>query len=874
MATSEIPIHHTFTRGSTDKLSGIGLGKLGLIKGWLEEYGVKNYLLNDDDSIDVDGSVDLNKKGLTEIPEYIQFRRINGSFFIGGNELKTCKGFPVNVKNNFDMEANGIYTLKYAPEYVGISTWYKNNHISDEELIEYFKKMEENIPKNSVIWDHKNKLDWHFDKIDESSPNTFSRGDDDKLTTLGLGKISLIKKWLKKYFISNYQINDDLTIDVNRPGLDLSFGKLEELPDYIQFNIVDGDFVIHDSEIETLKGCPKIVKGYFDFRYCGKLKSLEYAPEKVYGKIFFSHYPDGLSADILFGYRDSMKKHVLDESFIKGDDKLTNLGVGKIGAIKKWLEEMGIKTYDLRDDLSIDVNTSCFIQNKNLDLIPSYIKFNKINGNFDIGDNNLTSLRGCPDIVTGFFSCTCNNLSTIKFAPRVVYGSTWLRDGNNIPQRELKQYHKLIDNQKLDESFIKGDDKISNLGLGKGALIKKWLEDLNVDFYKINSDYTIDVDGNCHLQNENLGPLPEYIKFHKINGNFDIHGNNLSSLRGCPDIVKGYFDCTDNGLTSLKFAPDVVYSNVWLSAGNSIKYSESYEYILGQKEQRVNESFIQGKNKLEGLGIGKVQLIGDWLRKYQVTEYYINSDLTIDVDTDCYLSNHDFGPLPEYINFNKIHGDFDIHANNILTLRGCPKIVLGYFDFSDNKLTSLDYAPEKITGNLYGFNKGNSISNMKVHDYILKMSQYNNTNESFIQGANKLKGLGVGKINTIKRWLDMNDVLEYNINDDLTIDVNRTVDFSDREMKNFPDYIQFNKIKGSFRITDNEFTSLRGCPKRVEHDFDCDWNKLTSLEYAPEYVGSTSYVSIGNNIPIKELIDFKKKIEKVVYDEDKKEENF
>ncbi len=43
-----------------------------------EKYDIENYTINPDGSIDVDGDVDLNNKGIFKIP--IKFNRINGFF--------------------------------------------------------------------------------------------------------------------------------------------------------------------------------------------------------------------------------------------------------------------------------------------------------------------------------------------------------------------------------------------------------------------------------------------------------------------------------------------------------------------------------------------------------------------------------------------------------------------------------------------------------------------------------------------------------------------------------------------------------------------------------------------------------------------------
>ncbi|MFW6130870.1 MAG: hypothetical protein ACOC56_06750, partial [Atribacterota bacterium] len=86
-----------------------------------------------------------------------------------------------------------------------------------------------------------------------------------------------IKKWLDKHQITNYTINDDLTVDVDE-NVDLSHRNLTEMP--IQFNKVNGTFYCTYNQLTSLVGAPKKVFGYF---YCSnnKLTSLEGAPEKV-----------------------------------------------------------------------------------------------------------------------------------------------------------------------------------------------------------------------------------------------------------------------------------------------------------------------------------------------------------------------------------------------------------------------------------------------------------------------------------------------------------------------------------------------------------------------------------------------------------------
>ena len=117
---------------------------------------------------------------------------------------------------------------------------------------------------------------------------------------------------------------------------------------------------------------------------------------------------------------------------------------------------------------------------------------------------------------------------------------------------------------------------------------------------------------------------------------------------------------------------------------------------------------------------------------------------------------------------------------------------------------------------------------------------------SFKRKGNPYVKLGVGKIILIKKWLDKMDIINYNINDDYTIDVDDGVWLDKMNLNNFPDYIQFNKVTGYFSFTDNNITILKGMPKKVVGDFYCNMNKLTSLIGAPEYVNYSFYC--GNNI--------------------------
>ena len=97
----------------------------------------------------------------------------------------------------------------------------------------------------------------------------------------------------------------------------------------------------------------------------------------------------------------------------------------------------------------------------------------------------------------------------------------------------------------------------------------------------------------------------------------------------------------------------------------------------------------------------------------------------------------------------------------------------------------------------------------------------------------------------IEKWLKENNIENYTINDDFTIDVDEGVSLFRKNLTEFPTYIQFGVVKGKFVCSFNHLSSLRGIPKEVGGNFDCSNNRLTSLEGAPKEING--YFDCSNN---------------------------
>jgi hypothetical protein len=82
-------------------------------------------------------------------------------------------------------------------------------------------------------------------------------------------------------------------------------------------------------------------------------------------------------------------------------------------------------------------------------------------------------------------------------------------------------------------------------------------------------------------------------------------------------------------------------------------------------------------------------------------------------------------------------------------------------------------------------------------------------------------------------------IINYIINDGL-VDVDGDVDITNKSLTELP--LRFGKITGDFNCSYNKLTSLEGAPKSVA-SFLCHGNQLVSLEGAPKSVGGNFYCS-------------------------------
>jgi hypothetical protein len=203
----------------------------------------------------------------------------------------------------------------------------------------------------------------------------------------------------------------------------------------------------------------------------------------------------------------------------------------------------------------------------------------------------------------------------------------------------------------------------------------------------------------------------------------------------------------------------------------------------------------------------------------------------------CYLTK------PEDTNLNKPTGRI---------------LVKPYINVEDKK--DVLYSPEQ---KIYGTAPNsflNTINNVlskiqgqKIGKFKLSQKLYCDTSREIVSSRKEIQNILDGKSkpknkSEVESILSILEVENYKINDDLSVDVNGSVDITDgsstgHKLRSIP--IRFGKVSGDFYCSFNELTTLEGSPKSVGGDFNCSDNQFTSLKGSPQSVGG--YFNCSDN---------------------------
>ncbi len=503
----------------------------------LDSYGIKNYTINDNGFIDVDGDVellyeynlsDIVKRNGGKIP--FKFGRVTGNFSILGADLKSLEGCPYYVGGSFRCNDNKLKNLKGSPTEVG------GIFFCDHNELESLEGMPLEIGGSFVCWSNEKLKE--FDSIssiggiimcDVSVDITKFRGycEGFKILSgnkwidkpLNESKLTDMNILLNYYSIGNYNINDDGTIDVDGDVI-LIDRHLVEMP--FKFGKVTGDFNCSGNSLESLKGSPYEVGGDFN---CSDnyLINLEGSPDEVGGTFDCSYNAlkslDGLTLEIS---EDLIIYGNLD---LKTIDSLSNIGGY-------------IYSEDDVDRSKFDGYCKGFYKLVNFDLVKVD---ESIKNDYDVE----CLLQRFEKYVSGYEKS------------RII--------------KKLKNFHIIEDT--FSDNYTINDDGTIDVD-GDVYLLRKNITKLPFRFGRVTGNFEID-----HNNLETLEGSPYY-----VGGKFSCNVNKLKNLIGSPGEVGGDFECSNNSLSSLEgMTPEIggdfiCYDNPELTEFDSISNIEGNIY--------------------------------------------------------------------------------------------------------------------------------------------------------------------------------------------------------------------------------------------------------------------------------------------------------
>lgn len=228
------------------------INREGQIKSWLLKMGIEKYTINEDFSVNVQQTVNLNNQHLSVIP--IQFNEIIGSFYCNHNNLSTVQGFPKKVEGEFECTYNKISSFEKLDNFFVLS----NIDVSHNELTSLL-----GLPK--II---QGSLDASFNNIN----------------TLVSAPIEIKESF---DLCSNQLTQIDFFPKVGA-HIDLSFNHLTHLQKLPQ--IINGELNLSVNRLISLMGLPSHIKGDLNLRN-NNLTTLLGVSDEIKGNLILDKNP-------------------------------------------------------------------------------------------------------------------------------------------------------------------------------------------------------------------------------------------------------------------------------------------------------------------------------------------------------------------------------------------------------------------------------------------------------------------------------------------------------------------------------------------------------------------------------------------------------
>jgi len=525
LQTESINQHFSRDENSSQdkKINNLGIGKINLIKKWLEDKSIEHYKIESDNSVTVlspEYNCQINLE--LEKPTFIKFNYVDKDDELiikcGINDIDRVK----------ELMANGASFSDFPT--TTFSSIVKNNAGDVAVFIHdyYPEKMDVQLKTRDKF------LELVYKTKNQNISESFERKDD-KFDSLNIGKLSLIKKWLEENKINSYIVENDFSVTIEHINISDFANLVKNLPSYIVFNYANNDEAISiysiNDDLEKVKSLIKSGTQVYRWPSTTINYMIKYNAFNV-AKYIYDHYDTkGNISNLLRSYLEKFinVENKIDESFLRNkEDKLDTLGIGKSALIKEYIEKLKsevvwdlISKYDYTGNIYVYELWSISPILELEETKPSYI--NIIYGN----DAELCVAIGTNDVVRAKKAIESDSSARpfSTFLLNKIIDNDWYEMAEFILENpkivqtfendKWDNFIKYYKKRNVNESFSKNsNDKINTLGIGKIAKIKEWLEEHEGPQYYLTKDNKIFYTGVDYPKQALIQETaPSYIEF-------------------------------------------------------------------------------------------------------------------------------------------------------------------------------------------------------------------------------------------------------------------------------------------------------------------------------------------------------------------------
>lgn len=249
----------------------------------------------------------------------------------------------------------------------------------------------------------------------------------------------------------------------------------------------------------------------------------------------------------------------------------------------------------------------------------------------------------------------------------------------NVFKLDVDPY--IID-ESLNEKFKETSDPLEDLSIGVKHEYEKWLDEFKASPRGLSWNLNIPNSQLMAVGDQGKTEFVDYL-INKLgaNPNFD----NVAALR-----CAAYQENFETGVELVKHGADlrkaIKHADYWNHKDTVLALTKIEDMIKGS----LNEKFEEEGDPLHTMGIGLKKIVIDWLNDHnnvKVKDEQVSITKNGEIDFSGYLLFMHTPNFPDYIKFNQITRNFEMHHNeNFTSLEGFPKYVAGNLKFYNNAI--------------------------------------------------------------------------------------------------------------------------------------------------------------------------------------------